>query len=482
MEAFWVFPWLVWLAKLPQMDWAKPPLSLFSLALILGISHLSTKYFLDRKWSLRRVRLSILACAILTVFSIIRIEFSGNFGLLSGGWFVYIARLILNCFSRMEPLLVALILFAYLWWRGTKLGRSRLYANDVYRSFLVGVASLVLVILIGGVTSEAGFLFTFSSIWSQLAGFFFFGLMAMALANLRTVQQKISTEGVSPAPNRSWLFLLLLVIGGPVTIGAGVTSLVSAESFNFLDRILNTASTALLWVLFYLYLPIGYLLEGLYYIARYIVSLFHGELPEEVDRTGLTGILEVPEATEGIKLPIELLLAVKWLFLALIAAGIIFLLVKAISRYTFFRERDEIDEVHESLWSWDLFRDDLRLLLRKLQQRFESRRQLKVSPALPAWYLDSFLGILSVRQIYECLLWETSRINMARQYYETPNEYARRLGRTVPGSQELLDEITNLYITARYGDLEIQHGPAVHANDLWKSLRKLLSQPREKGI
>ena len=245
MEVFWVFPWLIWLAKVPDLNWAKPPLSLLSLAFILGISHLSAKFFLGRKWPLFWVRLGILACGVLTIFIIIRTEYSGNFGLLSERWFVYFAQLVLNGFSRMEPLVVALVLSVCLWWRGINLGRSKLNANDIYRSFLFGIAALVLVIIISGATLEAGFLFSFTSIWAQLAGFFFFGLMAMALANLRTVQQKISAEGISPALNRGWLSVLLVVIGGLVTAGAGIASVVSIESFNFLGRILNTASAVL---------------------------------------------------------------------------------------------------------------------------------------------------------------------------------------------------------------------------------------------
>jgi hypothetical protein len=477
MEVFWVFPWLIWLAKLPQLNWAKPPLSLLSLAFILGISFLSTKFFLSRKWPLRWVRLSILACGILTVFTIIRAEYSSNFGLLNGKWFVYVAQLVMDSFPRMEPLVVALVLSICLWWRGINLGRSRLNANDIYRSFLFGIAALVLVIIVGGTTLGAGFLFRFTSIWAQLAGFFFFGLMAMALVNLKTAQQKTSAEGISPTLNRRWLSVLLVIIGGLVTASVGIASIVSVEFVSSLGRILNTASDILFRVLSYLYIPIGYLIEGVNYIGRFIFSLLRSEQPQPFESANVSEILGLPETTVTRGLPPELILALKWLFFTLVAAGLIFLLVKAVFRYMPFREKDEIDEIHESLWSWDLFRADLHLLLHKLQRRFEPKRKSKAtSSVLPGWYLDNFLGMLSVRQIYQCLLWEASRINMTRQHCETPNEYARRLGRTVPNSQKFLDEITGLYIEARYGELEIHDRLMVHANNLWKSLRKLLRQ------
>jgi hypothetical protein len=480
MEVFWVFPWLIWLAKLPGLNWAKPPLSLLSLAVLLGISFAISKFFINRKWSLGWVRLSIVGCAIITIFIIIRAEYGAGIGLFDSWWFEYTARLMLSSFIRIVPMVVALVLSFCLWWRGINLGRTRLDANDIYRNFIIGIAALVLVIIVSGATLGTGFLFNISSVWVHLAGFFFFGLLAMALANLKSIQRKMSADGMSPALNRRWFLVLVVVIGGVVTTGIAIASTVSADFVNSLTRMLNTASDVLLRVLSYIYLPIGYLIEWLYNIGMSIVRFFQGENPEPMEMTELEEMLDRPEAAIPQGLPPELVLALKWLFFALVAAALIYLLSKAIFRFASLRERDEIDETHESLWSWNLFKSDLQLLLDRIRHLAPTRKSADKAEVLPEWYLDTFQGTLSVRQIYRCLLWEASHINMARRYYETPNEYAGRLYRTLPDSRELLDEITGLYIKERYGERATENRLILRANNLWKSLRDLLRGPENE--
>ncbi|MFC2012373.1 DUF4129 domain-containing protein [Chloroflexota bacterium] len=477
MEVLWVFPWLVWLARLPKLNWPQPPLSLLSLAFILGISFLSTRFLLNRKWPIRWIRLSIIACGILTVFIIIRAEYGADYGLLSGDWFVHITRLLLDSFNRLQPLLIALILSILLWWRGIRLGRSRLQTSDIFRSFLLGLATLIVLIILSGVTTGADLLLSYNSIWVQLTGYFFFGLLAIALANLQTVRGKMSPEGMSSTLSHRWLSVLLLVAGGVVTIGIGIASIVSADFVAFLARTFGTVSDLITRGLSYLFMPLGYLVELFYRIGQFIVSLISGNRVEPIEMANLE-IADLPEAGIAPNLAPELLLALKWFFFALIAALVIFLLIRSVFRYMTFRGSEDIDEVHESLWSLDLFKSDLRLMLSKLRWRFGAEKKAPAEVGLlPGWYAEDYPGTLNIRQIYECLLWEGSRANMTRQYHETPNEYASRLGSAIPDSQKPLDEITDLYIEARYGELETRGKQIAHANNLWKSLRRLFHRP-----
>ncbi len=480
MHVFWMFPWLVWLAKLPDLNWIKPPLSLLSLAVILGVSFVSARFFINRKWPIGWVRLSIIACGIITVLIIIRAEYGAGHSLLSGEWFKYVATLMLSSFTHIIPMIVALALSFLVWWRGISLGRSRLDETDIYRYFLFGIAALVLVILVSGVTLGTRFLFNVTSVWLHLAGFFFFGLLAMALANLRSIQQKMAFDGISPTLNRRWLSVLLVVIGGLVTSGIAAASVVSLDFVNFLTGALNTASDFLFRIISYIYLPIGYLIEWLYNVGMNLVRFFQGENPEPMRGNEFGEMLGRPEQVISQGLPPELVMALKWLFFALVAALIIFLLSKAVFRYAWSKERDELDETHESLWSWDLFKSDLQILLDRMRGLVPSRKQADAAGVLPEWYLDSFQGTLSIRQIYECLLWETARVNMPRRQYETPNEYARRLYRSLPESRELLGEITGIYDDTRYGERETENTLLIHANNLWKSLRNLLRGPENE--
>ncbi|MFC1900761.1 DUF4129 domain-containing protein [Chloroflexota bacterium] len=479
MEIFWVFPWLLWFSQLPAFQWVKPPLSLFSLFLALGVSFVSSRYFINREWSLARVRLSIISVAVLTVFLIIRLEYGNHLGVLNGEWFNYIAFRLLNSFSHVEPIVLAIIFSSLLWWRGIRLGRSTLYANDIYRNFIIGVIALVILILVSGATSWTNFQFDMTSVWVHLTGFFFFGLLAMALANLKSIQERISAETLSPAMHRRWLSVLLVVIGGMVTTGIAIASAVSADFSYFLTGALDKASDFFIKVAYYIYLPIGYVIEWLYQMGLKIVNFFAGADPEPFEIDEIANVAEQAETVVGQGLPPEVILVLKWVFFALVAILIIYLLSKAVFRFMSYGKKGEIDEVHESLMTWDLFKSDLQLMLEKLRGLAQSRKSHERVVVLPDWYSDDFQDMLSMRQIYEVLLWETSRRNLGRYEYETPIEYAGRLNKKVPDGQEILDELTDLYIEARYGEHEFRTGILEYANFKWKSLRKLLRGPED---
>ncbi|MFC1920572.1 DUF4129 domain-containing protein [Chloroflexota bacterium] len=477
MEVFWIFPWLLWFSQLPANQWIKPPLSLFSLFFTLGVSFMISRYFISRKWSINRVRLSIISTAIFSIFFIIRLEYGNHLEILNGEWFVYIAIRLLNSFSHVDPIIWAFILSSLLWWRGIMLGRSNLETNDIYRNFIIGVIALVILILVSGATTWTNLQFNMSSVWLHLAGFFFFGLLAMALSNLKSIQHKLSSESMSPALNRRWLSVLLVVIGGTVTTGIAIAGSVSTDFSYFLTRSMTGITDFLVKLLHYIYLPFGYVIEWLYQLGQRIVEFFAGKNPEPFEIDEITNVAENAEIIPGQGLSPEVLLVLKWVFFGLIAAGIIFVLSKAIIRYMTFKEKEDIYETNESILSWGVFKSDLKSMLEKLRGLAPSRKQPVPAVILPDWYAEDFQDILSIRQIYECLLWEASRINMGRHQYETPTEYAVRLNRKVPDGQEMMDEITGMYVENRYGEKKFQTGILEYANYKWKSLRKLLHPP-----
>ena len=481
MEVLWAFPWLAWISQLPSFRWSKTPLSLISFILILGISFVLSKQLINRDWSLGKVRLTITGAGILTILIVLRFEFSAGTGLFSWEWFGYIGRLLLDSFSHFEPLILAIVLAALLWWRGIRLGRSSLDADDIYRNFFIGVAALIVLILIAGASTWTTYQFDTSSIWPFLAGFFFFGLLAMALSNLKSIQEKIAAESVSPAMHRRWLTVLLVIIGGMVTIGIAIASSFSTSFSYFLTGLLGKASYFFTLLAHYIYIPFGYIIEWLYQLGLKIVAFFAGQNPEPFEVDEIENIAEQAENTVSQGLPPEVILVLKWVFFALVAIAIIYFLSKAVFRFAAYRGKEDIDEVHESLLSWDLFKSDLRLMLDKLRGLAPSRKAMRLSLVLPDWYRDDYQNILSIRQIYEVLQWETARRNLGRYDYETPIEYARRLNKKVPEGSEIVDEITDLYVDARYGEHEIKTGILEYANFKWKALRRLLRGPENNN-
>ena len=191
MECFWLYPWLVYFGKLPEIRVQKTPLSLLSLIFILGLSFITTRFFLKRKWPMAWIQTSIMACGLVIIFLVLRLEYSTGFPLFSGQWFVAYGQTLFNFFSHIHPFGFALIAGLYLWWRGISLGRSRLYFENIYTSFLIQLATMVILIIIWGLSFKNEAIQTLTSdIGIYVAGFFFFpGDQDMERPRMRPVQR-----------------------------------------------------------------------------------------------------------------------------------------------------------------------------------------------------------------------------------------------------------------------------------------------------
>jgi hypothetical protein len=478
MEVFWIYPCLAWAGKWSALTWQRQPLSLASLVFLLGVTFLATRFFLGRRWPLYWIRLSIIACGLIAMFVVVRIEYGTGTGLLSGQWFVQTALALLDSYSHPHPMVIALLVGVFLWWRGISWGRSPLYSETIYRSFLFGLAALVVLILVWGAGWGADpFKNLVSTVGLYVVGFFFCGLTALALTNLQGIQQQMKEkEGTALVFSRRWLFIIVGVIGGIVLAGIGAASMFSAEFVALLGRLLNIASGLLFKLLEYLLIPIGYLVAGLFYAGQFIINLLAKErAPLTFSSENLTGIGQLPQVIPKALSP-EAILAIKWGFFSLVIAGVLFLLARAILRYWSYPAKDEVEEISESLWSWEGFKADLRLFFSLLRQRYR-RQSHKVTVGSHAPGKFQWQGVevrLDIREIYRRLLWQASDLKIARRHQETPYEYAERLGQAVPEGGVPLSELTNLYVNVRYGDLEAEPRQVDYANSLWRILQRLL--------
>ncbi len=472
MEALWVYPWLAWIGKWPALAWQRPPLSLASLILLLSLSLFATRFFLSRRWSLLQVRLSLVACGLIAIFTVVRIEYGAGSGLLDSAWFASTAHLLLDSFSHLHPLVIALGVGLYLWWRGTVWGRSPLYFDDIYHSLLIGLIALVTLILARG--ADPGMM---SAVGLYVIGFFFCGLCALALARLQVIQKQArEKEEAVPAFSGRWIAIIAGITGGIVLEAIGTASIFSADFVALVGRLLNFTADLLLKALEYLLTPLAYLVAGLFYVVQFIVNLFRqGQTPQPFFSENTSGIEGLPEVIPK-ALPPVAILAIKWGFFSLVIAGVLFLLARAVFRYRSYQSESEAEEINESLWSWEGFKADLRLFFRLLRQRF-SRQSKKGTPAIPIlsqqkWEEDE--SRLGIREIYQRLLWQASHLSLARRRHETPSEYAARLGQAVSGGSTQLSELTRLYINVRYGELEAETEQVDSANNLWRAFKKLL--------
>ena len=185
-----------------------------------------------------------------------------------------------------------------------------------------------------------------------------------------------------------------------------------------------------------------------------------------------TGNATAPPFPEAIprELPPEAVLVIKWLAITAVAAAVIYILARALARLRGRREEEEIEEIHESLFTWDRLGKDLRDLLSGMAKRFQ-RKPLE-APAID--YRADETQRLDIREIYRRLLWEAARAGFSRFCQETPAEYSRRVGYRLHGGRELLAQLTEIYMGVRYGEIPISEKELDSANSAWRQLRDLL--------
>ena len=172
---------------------------------------------------------------------------------------------------------------------------------------------------------------------------------------------------------------------------------------------------------------------------------------------------------------LEFLLVLKLVVLALIVIGVIFLLIsRAIQRQHRKELTEDVGEEQESLWSWAGIKADLLVFFKAIFQLFKKKKKPARVNIATDWQVENDIERrLNIREIYQHLLRHGARLKIPREKYETPSEYARRLGQAVPDSQGPAGRITGFYIDARYGDHPAEEKQTDRANSLWEKLRGL---------
>jgi Domain of unknown function (DUF4129) len=482
MEGLWLYPWLVFIGKERGLDTPKTHLSLPSLICVLGLSYIATKIFLKRKWPMLWIQTSIIACGLVVIFLVLRIEYNAGFDLFSGAWFVSYWHILLNFFTYTHPFGFALIASLYFWWRGINLGRSPLDFEDIYRPFLIELATLVFLIILWvySFKNETGQNLTLD-IGIYIAGFFFFGLVALALSNLVVVQERMKIKGESSKYfGRRWLTIILSVIGGIFLISIGFASIFSTQFIAAVGRFLKGISAVYDKVVTFIIYAIGYLVQILAYIYQWIINLFRHGKPPEPPQMVVPGDLNNPKGPLY-PLPPWVLAVLKLTLLALVLLIVIFLIIRAVRRRHRIQTSDDLEEEHESLWSWGGFKSDIILFFKMLFQHFKRKPKPIVANVKINWQPEEDIKRrLSIREIYQHLLWQGERLRIPREDYETPSEYARRLGTFAPDSREPLNEITGLYIDVRYGEKPIDDKKTDDANTVWQRLLNILKGPEDQ--
>ncbi|MEE8163206.1 MAG: hypothetical protein V3T92_04225, partial [Anaerolineae bacterium] len=270
----------------------------YATALTLGILVLAVIWFsriLDRlQLDLLYQRVILIVAVVITTALIVHSLLYPSYGWLALGWLGRAGEALLSFYSLPpEAGISAVALF--LWWRGISIGQRNLTFQGVAFSFRLGVLLLVLSVPLLSISvtyNSTGFILLF----------FFFSLMAVALARVEEVNQ--AKGGVGAPFNLAWLAILLGSIVAVLVTASLVSRVYSIEGFSQVLRWLRPVFDPLLRVVEYvLTLLIRLLSPLLEWLFRILQGAFEG-FTQNIEDLNLTPVspLEFPEQ-EPIKPP-----------------------------------------------------------------------------------------------------------------------------------------------------------------------------------
>lgn len=477
LEVLWVYPWFAFISRWEALGWPNPPLTLASATVLAVAAEAVARFSLARRWSLGRARVVAIGALVLMVALVVRLDAGGGYPLWDAQWGQY-------ALGHLSLLLGGLAFGAFLVWRGISIGREELSADDLHWKFTVGLVLLVVLLAVWGAASGAPqFGQVVASAGMYVVAYFSVGMLALGLAGLQSMREEmLRVEEASGLFHRRWLAMMLGLVLAIVLVAVGIASAFSFDLAALLLRPLNVLAGWLLTAFIYgVALPLGVVAAAVVYVLRFLVSLLRrGQEPVEFTPPDLSNLRRMAEEGEARGIPPEVVLALKWGLVALVALLVVLVLARALTRYWRGRPEEEIEETRESLWSWADFQADVRSLLARFLARF--RRTRRTSPLAPAPPLAVLVEaedqrLLSVREVYQGVLWEGRKTGLGRAPAETPHEYENKLlPRLGEAGVPALHGITEAYVDDRYGHLPPDTDRLLAVNSLWRQLRRLLQR------
>ena len=487
VEVLWLYPWVVWISGWDILGLDEPPLTLIgALVIAIGAERLP-RVFLALGGQLERARVTSLFAVVVLLALIVRLDSGGGYILWDTDWRGYAE-------DNLVLIVGGLALGAILAYRGLSMGVELPSFDGLYRRFVVGAISLLVLLVMWSVTAQAqGFPSIPASTGVYLASYFFTGLLVLALSHLRTFKAAMAQHQEATSFLNRWSLSLLL--GVLVLIVAASLGIASIFSFDLATLLLDPVKTLAQWILiaftYAVILPIALVVEGILWVIKRFSSSNEAEFDpidlsqfqdEATPEEPISDLLPGTEMVESGGIPPELILALKWGLFAIVAMVVIFVLARALARYRKGRSDDEVEEVSESLLSWSVFRADLSSFLSGLFNHFRRRMHEAAEPVPPPLSVTEmevdFDRQFTTREIYQGLLWEARQSGLARLGPETPYEYQGKLESHLADDVEL-ESITRAYVAERYGGAQTDSERLKLLNMMWRRLRSMLRGLRD---
>ncbi len=427
------------------------------LALLLGFFYLY-RALVAANLSLRLQQSLLVAGLLLSIGLVLRFHVYADAGLRGIDWFLQPLRSFATLTWAVPVEFIAILTLTHLWARGTHLARRSLGAGSVGFSFRSGVVILMGTALIISV-------FTGEDISGFVVPYFFFALVALALARI---------EDVSRLPNSSGVRFGGFWIGSTVGAVALLVSLGTVVAVIFHTGGLEQALSWLSPLLIVLFVFVAGLALLLLALVELVISL----LPEDWNafaevlegmNEGLGGLMQpfaiVPDGQEVMVPPV--MGAVQATILSTIIVVMIFLVVLFTWWRTHRDQREGADESRESLLSAGALAQSLLGLLQSGRDRLGQLAGL----------VDVFgvghrlLSAITIQRIYVNVVRLATSAGYPRLEAQTPYEYMETLHEAFPGQEADVELITEAYVSARYGLVPDSREELQRIRQSWERVR-----------
>ncbi len=450
MEASWLYALLVVLTVRPDPAMAEPvldPLALFGL-LAGPLAYIALLESLGLHG--RIARASTVLLVALAAVGAAQGGWTGQY-LRPAAWWNWWAVLSDLTHPQFGRALFGLLAALLLCLRGLSL--YRMEPETPVRSFRLGVVVDSFAILIGAL-----FLLDIEAVGGRLLGavlsFFFFGLLGVAVAQLRRSREKAGLR---------W-FLVFVPVIALILIGGVIGALLLSP--NVADLLLSFwegLTGAVIWL-------VTPLAVASYALWQLLMFLFRTR-PVIESRPSETPLIQTiapltPEGETAVtptQLPAAWQFAISGVLIGLIVVGVLYLVWRTLSRR---RNGDDVPEERESLWAWEgvsLALPDWLARLRRPADRAARLRDLLGRLAGPP-------TTVAVRRAYIYLLLLALEKGGERRAGQTPWEYLPDLHRCLPEHAAESDVLTRAYIRARYDPRPAPLSLAQRAEEAWQKV------------
>ncbi|HJU15101.1 MAG TPA: DUF4129 domain-containing protein [Stellaceae bacterium] len=370
-----------------------------------------------------------------------------------GGWDISDWSALLS--ARNGALVGTVLVALYLWGRGLWIGVWPPSTRTLGKWLVGGAAAFVALFALLAADHDSGVAPIAGRLELLVLGYFVLGLSVIALVHTETLHGRSSA---GQPISLSWAVALAVPMAAIAALGLLFSSDLAPVVRAILAPVVRAAAAAAL-ALGNVLLWIGaWLLMFLHWLS----SLFLAGAPGALRR----GSLQLPPPSHSALGILDqiVLLFVYALLLGLMAAGLasLFLRVLLYLRGLFRRGRaardraDRVEEERSSLWSWQLFRNQVRGVWAALFGRVRNGYEALAGRARAA--VADRTGEpdpADIREIYRRLLrWAAAR-GYPRRAAATPHELWRQISAAVPVASAALALITANYERARYGDSEV---------------------------